>query len=276
MDNAHSEETTLAADKTYGLGPIEIKHPPGTFALTPASLISLQAIGNHQHLLHGIGLDWGSGAGCLAIAAAKIPAVRQVFGLDISEANIDAALQNARLNKVQDKTNFMHADSYQPFVATDRKTIEKIKSRVNFVLANPPSSEGDDGFEFRRIVLRDAREYLADDGIVFLSISSQYGTARIKGLERDAPGFKHEGLLASTELVPFDLARPDLMHCLEAYAQEEAKGGLQYAFANCQDPDATINAESSLALYRQTGQSPLSKWQTHLFGYRSQQKLAKI
>lgn len=35
-----------------------------------------------------------------------------------------------------------------------------LRGQLDFVLANPPSSDGDDGFTFRRIVLRDSAEYL--------------------------------------------------------------------------------------------------------------------
>ena len=36
---------TLNEDATFGLGEIRILHPAGTFALTPASLISIQTAG---------------------------------------------------------------------------------------------------------------------------------------------------------------------------------------------------------------------------------------
>jgi ribosomal protein L11 methylase PrmA len=61
-----------------------------------------------------VGLDWGCGSGCLAIAAATIPAVRRVVGLDIVEASIDVARSNAARNGVADKTVFMRSDSYAP------------------------------------------------------------------------------------------------------------------------------------------------------------------
>ena len=56
-------ETELSNEATHGLGELRISHPVGTFPITPASLISLRAIGAHQQLLSGIGIDWGSGSG---------------------------------------------------------------------------------------------------------------------------------------------------------------------------------------------------------------------
>src|SRR5262249_10495074 len=122
---------------------------------------------------------------------------------------------------------------------------------------------------YRRIVLRGACDYLVTGGVVFLSISSQYGQARVERLCLDAPGFAYRGVLTSTEWVPFDLTRPDLLHCLYLYAEEERRGGFEYAFKN---PDATcgerMNAHAGLACYERTGKSPLSRWQTHLFVFR--------
>ncbi len=267
-------QTVLDCDRTGGLGEIAILHPPGTFALTPASLVSVLALGKNRQLLSGTGLDWGSGAGVLAIAAAKISAVRQVWGLEIVPANVEIARQNALLNGVGDKTGFFVSDSYAPAAESDRRRIEALRKGVDFILSNPPSSEGDDGFGYRRIVLRGAREFLRPGGLVFLSVSYQYGAARVDRLCDEVPGFQRTALLASTRWVPFDLTRPDLLHCLELYAQEELAGGLEYVFPRPglrpepgEEGDFFVNAQAALAHFRESRESPLTKWQTHLFRY---------
>ena len=81
------ERTRLSAEESNGLGELTFLHPPGTFALTPASVTALHAIAQNQNLLSGSGLDWGTGVGCLAIAACRIPSVTCVTGLEISAAN---------------------------------------------------------------------------------------------------------------------------------------------------------------------------------------------
>ena len=44
-------------------------------------------------------LDWGCGNGVLSlVAASSASSVEQVVGLDISQANVDAARANAELN----------------------------------------------------------------------------------------------------------------------------------------------------------------------------------
>ena len=258
--------TQLSNEATCGLGELRIRHPSGTFPVTPASLVALRAIGAHPQLLSGIGIDWGSGSGVLSIAVARIKAVTRVYGLDIVPDNVEIARENARTNGVEQKTEFLHSDSFLPFDQTDRKAVASLKRSVQFVLANPPSSHGDDGFGFRRRVLREAPEFLSRGGVVLLSISTQYGGQRIKSLADDAPGFDHGGVFATTDWVPFDLKRPDLLECLKNYVNEERRGGLEYEFVFPGDQwHVFFNAQAALAHYELTGESPLSKWQTHLF-----------
>jgi hypothetical protein len=139
--------------------------------------------------------------------------------------------------------------------------------QTDFILANPPSSEGDDGFEYRRMILRDARQYLVVGGVVFLSISYQYGQQRVERLSQQIPGISYGGVLTSTDWVPFDLQRSDLLHCLEVYANEESRGGLKYAFLDPEIAGVSMDAQAALERFRRAGLSPLTKWQTHLFRF---------
>lgn len=259
--------TKLTDADTGGLGELEIHQPPGAFALTPASRIALQTIGLHRHLLAGMGLDWGCGTGCLGLTAVQIPTVTHVIGLDIDPANITAAQHNAIVNGVSDQMSFFLADSYTPVAAADQAALAACAGRVQFILANPPTSEGDDGFGFRRQVLDGARAFLAPGGVVFLSVSYQYGRNRIHQLTQEIPGFTYGGLLTSTDWVPFDMQRPDLYHCVELYAAEEQAGGPLYEFRHPAAAEQILNAQAALAHFQRTGQSPLSQWQTHLFRY---------
>ena len=88
ISSPRSSETTLGDDLTHGLGEIRLLHPPGATPITPASMISIEAIGGHGHLLEGIGIDWGSGGGCLSIIAARTPCVDRVVGLEISSTQM--------------------------------------------------------------------------------------------------------------------------------------------------------------------------------------------
>ena len=193
-----------------------------------------------------------------------------MYGLEIVAANVEAARENACLNGVADKTEFFHSDSFSLIDKRDEDTVAALKGDVQFVLANPPSSEGDDGFDFRRRILRESRDFLVDGGVVFLSISYQYGRRRIANLTDGPAGFTHGGVLATTDWVPFDLTRPDLLDCLRAYVREEQRSGLAYEFKLPGGGDEDlVTAQAAMAYYERTGQSPLSKWQTHSFTYQS-------
>ena len=156
--------------------------------------------------------------------------------------------------------------AYPRTLTSSATAVFRFKISLPALGATVDGLEGDDGFGWRRRVLAGALKYLAASGRVFLSVSSQYGMRRVMGLLEEAPGFQYGGVLASTEWVPFDLARPDLLDCLRLYAQEEHRGGLSYAF---HDPAAsghqTRTATSALERYDQFGESPLMKWQTLLF-----------
>lgn len=241
-------------------------HPPGTFALTPASKTLIHTITQNQELLHGVGIDWGCGIGCLAIVAAKIAKVEKVVGLEISQRDIEVSFENAKANKVLAKVDFFHSDSYNPYLDKDKIVLSNLNNQVDFILANPPSSDGDDGFGFRREVLKGGKTYLKKGGKIFLNISFQYSPLRVENLVKEIEGYRNLGVLYSTDWVPFDLKRSDLLQCLKTYKAEEEKGGFDYTFKSA-DPTCSgnINARTAYQAYETTGEFPLTKWQTHLF-----------
>ncbi len=268
--NLGSTESVLEEPFTKGLGNLKFHHPAGTFAITPASNILFRAIIDHADLLHGVGFDWGSGIGCQAILAARIPAVQLVYGLEISEANVEIFKQNALENGVEQKVRSICSDSYCPFDEEEAREIAKLQGTVDFVVSNPPSSEGDDGFSFRRMVLEGAKDFLKPGGIVLINASFQYGSERVLSLAQPESGYRYLGVAASTERVPFDLTRADLLSCLRNYALEEHRGGMRYTFfTNVEADERVLDARSALRNYEEHGVSPYTKWQTHLFEWIS-------
>src|SRR5712691_2687395 len=134
-----SHRTLLTLDQNGPLGTIEILHPAGTFAPTPATLIAVEAIAEKRALLSGTGLDWGRGVGCLAIAAAMIETVGSITGLEISSENLVAAHRNAARNGVAHKTAFLLSESFSPLREDDRKFLDALRGQTDFILANVPS-----------------------------------------------------------------------------------------------------------------------------------------
>jgi hypothetical protein len=224
--------------------------------------MAVDAIGRHRDLLSGTGIDWGSGSGCLAIAAARVEGVDRVVGLEIDREAVATAAHNVARNGVAARVTMLWADSVTP--RTGAGSLDVPPGTAGFLIANPPPSTGDDGLGFRRRALRDTAPYLAAGAPALVQVSYQYGSGRIRRLADDVPGYRYERLLASTDWVPFDLDRPDLAVCLDDYAAEEARGGLAYSFAD-EALSGHITATEALARHRATGMSPLSKWQIHLF-----------
>lgn len=250
--------TLLTHADTAGLGVLHIDHPDGAFGPSIATRIAVRCIGQHRDLLRGVGVDWGCGPGTLAIAAARIPDVTDVFGLDVNPINVAAAAVNAVVNGVSTKARFAVADSFSPVDEIAAARLAEHVGSLDFVVANPPASQGDDGFGYRRQVLAGALSFLRPGGVVFLNVSQQYGTRRIEELAAgDAYGFL--GVLASSELVPFDLERPDLLESLRDYRMEEARGGTAYEFPTREGRPMT--ATQALAHFNATGLSPLTRWQ---------------
>ena len=257
--------TTISVPSALGPDPIRIHHPEGAFVPTPASRIALEAIAAHAGRFRGRGLDWGSGSGLLAIAVARLAGVKEVLGLELDPRGVAAARENARRNGVESRVRFVESDSYNPVHAEGKQALAGFRNSTDFMIANPPSSSPvGDGFEMRRVVVRGAARYLRPDGLILLSVSSQYGEGRVTGLLREAPGFRHNGVGATTDLVPFDMGRADLRRDVETYAREEERGGLNYAFRNPRKPERPMTAIEAWNHFQATGESPLSRWQSHL------------
>ena len=262
-----SGETVLADADTRGLGTLRIRHPPGTFALTPASRITVAAVGAERDRLAGDGIDWGSGVGCVAIAAARIHGVDAVLGLEIRPENVAAARANAAANGVADAVRFFRSDSFVPAEPEGRRALAALEAQADFVVANPPASTGDDGFGWRRDVARGAVAYLRPGGVLLVQVSSQYGLERVRSLEEEGPGLRYDGVAATTDRVPFDTGLPHLLRNLETFAAAEAAGWPGYAFG-WPDEGGTISATEALKRHRETGLSPLSRWQVQRFVFR--------
>jgi hypothetical protein len=265
-----TRETVLDDRATGGLGTLRVRHPPGTFALTPASRITVAAVGAERERLEGPGIDWGSGVGCVAIAAARVPAVDAVIGLEIRPENVEAARANAAANGVAATVRFFRSDSYEPVTGAGRSALAKLAGRAGFVVANPPASTDDDGFRWRRVVARGAVAYLRPGGRLLVQVSSQYGAARVRSLESEGPGLRWDGVAASTGWVRFDTTRPHLLRNLETFAAAEAAGWPGYAF-RWPGSTAPIGAREALARHRETGTSPLSRWQVQRYVYAPSQ-----
>lgn len=255
---------SVVVTETGGLGPIEVALAEGGGPVTPASRLCVQTIGLHRHLLRGEGIDWGSGTGLLAIALARVPTVSTVIAIEHDPIAVENALRNAASSGVSEKVDVVQADLFDAVSQRDRHILAAAEGRLEFLVANPPASIGDDGLSWRRAVLTGATRYLRPGSNVLLQISVQYGLPRIMQMASDATGYEYRGVLEASGWVPFDLDRTDLWAAISDYANEETRGGFAYEFGNPRGGDP-LTASEALDRYDQTGDHPLTQWQVHHF-----------
>lgn len=74
-------------------------------------------------------LDVGTGSGCIAIALAQQHKSAQLTALDLSEAALAVARQNAERHKVADRVRFLHGDLFAPLAADEL---------FELIVSNPP------------------------------------------------------------------------------------------------------------------------------------------
>lgn len=129
-------------------------------------------------------LDMCTGSGCIAISLDKLGRYNQVFGSDISSKALLVAQQNNQ--NLKGKVIFIESDLFQ-----------NIKGTFDFIVSNPPYIRpqiietleatvkdyeprlaldgGEDGLDFYRIIIENARDYLNEEGYLFFEIGYDQG-----------------------------------------------------------------------------------------------------
>ena len=157
----------------------------------------------------GRGLEWGSGSGILSIAAARIAWVEDVLGLELDPRGVAAAGEKRPPERSGGQSPVRRVGLLSAGFTGGPEGARAVPGAADFILANPPSSSPvGDGFEVRRVVVRGAREYLKRGGVLLLSVSTQYGAERVRGLVSANPGFVHEGVAATTDLAKLRSSGP--------------------------------------------------------------------
>lgn len=124
-------------------------------------------------------LDLCTGSGAIAISLKKLGEYKSVKALDISEKALDIAKKNSRLNETT--IDFICSDMF-----------EKINGKFDIIVSNPPyipsrdiedlslevkdyepklALDGlEDGLYFYRIIAKEAKAYLKENGKIYLEI----------------------------------------------------------------------------------------------------------
>ncbi len=103
----------------------------GTHATTALCLETLE-----QTIKPGMKvIDVGTGSGILAIAAAKLGA-SSVLALDLDPIAVSSALENVKLNEMDEQIEVLHSDLLQVLKADPAEALTKFQLPANLVVAN--------------------------------------------------------------------------------------------------------------------------------------------
>ena len=176
----------------FVVGPDVLVPRPDTEVLVETAVRMLEATGQPWKVL-----DIGTGSGCIAVSIAHFLKNCMVAAVDISEAALVIAKQNAVNNKVSDRIEFIKSDLFE---CLDCR-------RFDVILSNPPYIRSGDIQKLQREV-RNFEPHSALDG-------GPDGLAFYRKVVGESPGhLKAQGLLAFE--VGYDQAAEvaSLMECL--------------------------------------------------------------
>lgn len=126
-------------------------------------------------------LDLCTGSGCLAILTALAFPNAEVAAVDLSPDAIAVAERNVADYSLYDRIELIQSDAFQNLAGRKFDLIVSNPPYVNAesVARLPPEylhepelalGSGDDGLDFTRIILREARKHLTDHGILVVEI----------------------------------------------------------------------------------------------------------
>ena len=126
-------------------------------------------------------LDLCTGSGCLAILSALAFPEATVDAVDLSTDALAVAERNVADYHLQDRVRPVHSDAFAQLAGRRYDVIISNPPYVNAesVAALPPEylhepelalGSGEDGLDFTRIILREAKKHLTDNGILVVEI----------------------------------------------------------------------------------------------------------
>ena len=126
-------------------------------------------------------LDLCTGSGAIAISIAKYAKNALLFASDISENAIEVAKKNAKINKVEDRIEFLHSDLFNnipktkfDIIVTNPPYIKRAEiSKLDIEVQNEPKvalDGGIDGLDFYRKIASKAYDYIKYNGYLCMEI----------------------------------------------------------------------------------------------------------
>ncbi|MFH1372299.1 MAG: peptide chain release factor N(5)-glutamine methyltransferase [bacterium] len=142
-------------------------------------------------------LDVGVGSGVIAVTVAAELDECEVLAIDCSPDAIDITHHNAEELGVGDKIEFRQSDFFAEIHPDEKFNLilsnppyisdSEYESLPPEVLADPKTAllAGEDGLDAIRVILRDAPDYLAEDGLIMFEIGYRQADRVVKLTETD-------------------------------------------------------------------------------------------
>ena len=128
-------------------------------------------------------LDMCTGSGIIGITLAKYTDIEQVALCDISSKALQVARENINLNGVGNKCNIIQSNMFQTLYKLNTKydiivsnppylTKQEMKEVTDFVAKEPSIAlyGGKDGLDFYRIIFKEAKNFLNNNGTIAVEI----------------------------------------------------------------------------------------------------------
>jgi len=159
-------------------------------------------------------LDVGTGSGCIAVAIACHAPTTSVTAIDVSEAALTVAHQNAVRHRVDDRVSFRCGDLFAPLSATD--VFDVIVSNPPYVASDDQTGldpdvvrhephaalfAGGDGLTIIRRIIEAAPQHLRPEGTLLIEFSPEQADA-ITGLFKQSGRFEGVHILTDTSQLP--------------------------------------------------------------------------
>jgi len=161
---------------------------PETEQLVELALAGIDAAGRGQASLLPV-LDLCTGSGAIAIAIARLSECAAVTAVDLCGQALDVARENARINDVSQRIEFLQGDLFDALCKTDPVRFDIIVTNPPYVvstvidtLSDDVQSEprlaldgGADGLSVIRRIIESAPDYLNPGGLLLMEIGYDQG-----------------------------------------------------------------------------------------------------
>lgn len=165
---------------------IKIRVGQGVLIPRPETEIVVEEIIKRKKMIAEKGnkiVDLCTGSGCIALAVGKNIPEFQVFGVDISEKAVFYAKESKIMNNIKN-VHFVVGNLFEPFrektfasivcnppyVKTEE--IERLQPEIKDYEPREALDGGVNGLKFYREIIRDAKNYLLKEGLIFFEIGA--------------------------------------------------------------------------------------------------------